>query len=225
MISSGAASFAQSFQYAPIILTNGIASGLTGGMPITDLLGPPPERLDDAFATFVPLSGGTILDQAVGTYPFANQSVAANAVIANPNVISMKMICPVRDPGGYANKLSIITGLQSSLQKHNNSGGTYTIATPSFYYSNCLLLLMRDISSAESKQAQIEWQIDFFQPLLTLAQAEAAQNTLTSKVSNATPVDGDPPAWSGVSTTAGSPPGVGTDGSSNTVAPPLRGSL
>ena len=217
MSSSG--NFAQSFGLAPIILIDGIASGATGGMSIADLLGDAPDNADSAFATFVPLSGGKIIDNDVATYPFANQAIAANAIIAKGLTISMKMICPVREAGGYGTKLATITALQASLAQHVNLGGTFTVATPSFYWENGLLLTMFDVSDGESKQAQIEWQLDFYFPLLTLAQAAAAQNTLMSKVSSGTPVDGDPPACSGLSTTAGSPGSVGATGG-GTVAPP-----
>lgn len=213
------ADFTQKFSTSPIILVNGIASGATGGMPLASLLGGEPEAALDAFATFVPLSGGKLIDNAVGTYPFANQAVAANAIIANGLTISIRMICPVREPGGYANKLAVMTNLQAQLAKHNNSGGCYTVATPSFLYENALMTAMFDVSDGESKQAQIEWQLDFYAPLLTLEAAAGAESTMMSKVSAATPIDGDPPAWSGLSTTAGAPPSAGAN-SGGTVAPP-----
>ena len=53
-------------------------------------------ELDDFFANYQPIPGGTLIDQDIGEYPFANQSVAANAVIAKPLKIPMMMICPVR---------------------------------------------------------------------------------------------------------------------------------
>lgn len=218
MSNAGSSQFDLSFQINPILLVGGIASGQTGGMSISDLLG---GDSDDPIARFIVLNGGTLIDQSVATFPFANQTVAANATIANPNVVSLKMIIPAKDEFSYGQKLQVVTALQSSLAKHNSQGGTYTVATPSFYYDNGLLMAVRDISGGESKQAQIEWQFDFFFPLITLAAAQAAQSTLMNKISNATPVDGDPPAWSGASTTAGSPPGVGSSGSSPSAAPPV----
>lgn len=225
----GVTDFAQSFGTSPIILVNGIASGTTGGMPISALLGEKVRKnligefqqpaLDNAFATFVPVPGGTLIDNAVGTYPFANQAIAGNAIIANGLKLSMRMICPVRDAGGYAVKLATITALQSSLAKHNNSGGTYTIATPSFFYESGLLILMTDTSDGESKQAQIEWTLDFYFPLLTLEAAAAAQNSLMSRITANTMTGGDPPTYSGAATTVGAPNAVGAT-SGGTVAPP-----
>lgn len=161
---------------------------------------------DDFFANFVPVSGGTLIDNEIGHYPFANQQVAANSIIAQPLTISMKMICPVRPGSSYATKLATLTALQSLLINHNTSGGTYTVATPGFIYSNCLMTSFKDISGeGDIKQAQYEWQLDFEQPLLTLAQAQAAQNSLMSLITGQTAVSGDPPGYSNLSTLVGQP--------------------
>lgn len=224
MSSAGKDQFQLSYQISPIILVGGIASDVPGGsIPIVSLTdsnqfdtgllsnsGAFGKKPDDYFAQFVVMAGGTLISNQFGQYPFANNQVAANAVIAQPKNISVRMICPVREDGGYAQKLAIMTALQSSLAEHNNSGGTYTIATPFFTYTDCLMLEMRDVSSGETKQAQYEWQIDFWQPLLTLQQAQQAQNALMNKLSSGAAVDGDPPAWSGLSTTTGSPPSLAT---------------
>jgi len=208
--------FKLAFQLSPIILTDGIAAEIPGGMlpiiAITEALnfvegllsGGNPLDLDSFFANFQPLPGATLVDQQVGTYPFANQAVAANAVIAQPLTISMLMICPVKAPLGYLAKLATFTALQAALVKHNASGGTYTIATPSFIYTNCLMTGMRDASNAPTAQAQIAWQLDFTKPLLTLDQAAAAENALISKITGGTAVNGDP-AWSGLEQSVGVP--------------------
>jgi len=212
------AAFQLSFQLSPIILTNGIATNIPGGMlPIialtealnfTDgLLSGADINLDNFFANFEPLPGSTLVDQEVGHYPFANQAVAANAVIVQPLKISMRMICPVRDTLGYAVKLATMMALQTALNQHNSSGGTYTIATPSYFYTNCLMLNFRDVTSGESNQTQYEWQMDFEQPLLTLQQAQQAQNSLMNKITGGTAINGQP-AWSGLSTTVGQPPSL-----------------
>lgn len=209
--------FQLSYEISPIILTGGSSSGVPGGMtPIVSLLQPgafsdglPGDgaqfmNLDDYFARFVVLPGSTLIDYAVGEYPFANQAVAANAMIAQPLKVSLLMICPVRD-GGYSGKLSTITSMQASLQDHINQGGTFTVATPSFLFPNLLLTNITDVTDGESKQVQVAWQWNFYKPLLTLEDAEAAQNNLMSKISNGTPVDGDPPQWSGTPPTVGNP--------------------
>jgi hypothetical protein len=216
----GNSQFQLSYQISPIILTGGSAANMPGGMlPILSLTqsqdfsdgllqgsGSGSDDLDNYFAQFVPV-GSVLISQDFGRYPFANQQVAANAVIAQPLTVGMKMICPVRD-GGYANKLSVLTALRSTLADHNNSGGTYTIATPWYTYTDCLMVSWRDISGEETKQAGYAWLFEFEQPLLTLQQAQQAQNNLMNKVSSGSAVDGDPPAWSGLSQTVGSPPSL-----------------
>lgn len=211
MSSSGVEQFRLTFELSPIILTNGIAANMPGGgMPIISLLDPggSPRSAggpEIPFANFIPLPGATLIDQDVGTYPFANQAVAANAVITKPLIVSFRMVCPVKTPGGYARKLSVISALQATLAKHNASGGTYVLATPSLYYTNCLMLGMRDVSEGvgESAQAQTDWQLDFLKPLLTLQDAQQAQNALMTKISSGTRVDD--PAWSGPQPTVGNP--------------------
>lgn len=208
MSSSGRSRFALTMEISPIILTNGIAGNSAGGgMPIISLLGPMGDTEDDAFARFLPLPGATLIDQDAAMYPFANQAVAANAVITKPLTLSFQMIAPAKGPNAFAVKAAIMQGLQASLAKHNASGGTYVLATPSFYFENCLMLSMRDVSpgiSEEQKQAQLLWQLDFVKPLLTLQDAQAAQNAMMSKVSGGTQIKGQP-TWSGIDNTVGNP--------------------
>lgn len=221
----GLAAFKLSFNISPIILTGGVAGLIPGGMlpiiSITEalnfgigLLGGGGEDidLDSFFCYFQPLGGSTFIDQQIGQYPFANQAVAANATIAQPLTVSMEMICPVREAFGYASKLATMTALQNTLAQHNASGGTYTVATPSRFYDNCILLRMVDTSGGNSKQAQERWRLDFVQPLLTLQQAEQAQNSLMGKISAGVPVGGDPPGWSGLPPTVGIPPSLAGPG-------------
>jgi len=209
--SPGLFAYRMGFQLCPILLTGGIADFVPGNiLPITlftealnlaftgGSIGP-----DDFFANYQPQPGSTIIDNQVAVYPFANQAVAANAQIAQPLQISLRMICPVRDPGGYAAKLVTMIALQSTLDQHNRSAGTYTIATPSFFYTDCIMTGMRDISGAESHQAQWVWQLDFLKPLLTLEQAQQAQNSLMAKLTSGQQTS-DNPSWSGADAQVGS---------------------
>lgn len=209
------------FQVSPIILVGGIAANTLGGMlPIIALAGQAAAALqgalssgglstDDFFARFVPIPGSTLINQQVATYPFANQATAANATIQQPLNISLRMIAPVKDTAGYLTKLAIWTSLQSSLVAHNAAGGTYTIATPSYIYTNCLLVQMTDATGGDTKQQQIIYQLDFLQPLITQAQATATYNSLMSKLSSGASVAGNNlPAgssiWSNAATAVGS---------------------
>lgn len=206
--------FKLSFQISPIILTGGIASEIPGGMLpalavtdaisfVTGLLSGGNFSLEDAFANFQPLPGSTLISNKVGMYPFANQSVAANAIISEPLSVSLLMICPVSEnSGGYITKLASMMALQSSFKQHNQQGGTYTIATPSFFYTDCIMLDMTDVSHSESKQVQTAWKLDFVQPLVSLQDAALAQNDLMSRLTAGTPTSG---ATSGLGYSVGSP--------------------
>lgn len=143
-----------------------------------------PQDVTSAFyAKYVPIPGGTVINNAIATYPFANQQVAANAIIEQPKNISLRMIAPVRDTGGYLTKTAIFTALQTALQNHNNAGGTYTIATPAFLYTDCVMTTMTDITSGNTKQQQIEWQLDFIKPLISTSDANAAFSNQMAKLS------------------------------------------
>lgn len=215
-ISAGLAAFKLSFELSPIILTGGVAALIPGGMlpiiAITEALnfadgllsGGEDLGLDDFFASFIPLPGSTLIDQRIGEYPFANQAVAANAVIAQPLTISYRMICPAKDEFGYATKLATIAALATTLKQHNASGGTYTCATPAYFYTNCVMLGMRDTSNVESKQAQNTYQLDFRQPLLTLQDALQAQNGLFAQITSGTPINGVPSVY-GLAQAIGNP--------------------
>lgn len=194
------------FQISPIIMTGGTASGLLGSaLPVLALLGDLQSLLQTGNADEAPrytvMTGGTLINNSVGMYPFANQQVAANAIIEQPLNISLHMKAPVNTPGGYLTKLPIFTALRTAFQLHNTSGGTYAIATPAYIYTNCLMTSMTDITSSE-KQQQIEWQIDFVKPLITKSQAEQAYSAMAGKLANGQPVSGTP-AWSGPSAAAG----------------------
>lgn len=218
-VSTGLAAFKLSFQLSPIILTGGVAGFIPGGMlpliSITESLnfafgilgGSADIDLDSFFANFHPMAGSTLISQKIGKYPFANQAVAANAVIADPLNISMLMMVPARGPGGYAVKLATMMALQATLKQHNASGGTYIIATPSFFFTDCVMLNMRDVTPAASKQAQAAWVLDFEKPLLTLDQAAQALNSLMNTINSGTPIQGQP-AWSGLGPTVGQPPSL-----------------
>lgn len=228
-ITPGQAEFQRAFQVSPIILTGGIAAAWPGGMlaiiqltqpeAFATALSPGAEfNLDDAFAQFLPLPGATLVDNDIGTYPFANQQTAANAIITKPLAISLMMVCPVRDLAGYWLKFSIMGNLQQALYQHNLLGGLYSIATPSMLYSDCVMTAMRDISSGESRQPQIQWQLDFIKPLVTQQDAAQAQNTLMSKISSGTQLT---PNSNGETPWSGQAPAVGnsTSGVAPSVAP------
>lgn len=200
---SAIAQYDLAYQVSPIILVGGIASSAQGGLlPIVALYGQmailnsgttDPNAF---FARYLPLPGSTLISNQVGMYPFANQNVAANALIAQPLTLSMLMIAPVNQPGGYLSKLSTFTALQNALQQHCIAAGTFSIATPAYVYANLILTAMTDVTHGENQQRQTEWQLDFIQPLLTAQAAAAAQSNLLSKISSGASLPATP-SWSG----------------------------
>lgn len=202
--------FKLSYELCPIILTNGIANEIPGQMlGITDLTQPDganmPEDGDAFFARFDVLPGGSLIDYEIANYPFANQTVAANATIANPLRISLLMTCPATATVSFSQKSRIFAALKASLDNHGQSGGTYIVATPSYIYANCILTSLRDVSGGGDKQRQLAWQWDFEQPLLTTQQADVALNALMSKIGQGLRIDGNP-AWSGLDSTVNTAP-------------------
>jgi hypothetical protein len=211
--SLGQVIFSLGYEISPILLTNGIAAGIPWQtLPIvalteatnftTGLLsGNLDLNLDNYFAHYKPIPGATLISQQIGQYPFANQTVAANAVIAQPLNVSLMMICPATSNGGFAAKLTTLEMLQKTLATHNLSGGTYTVVTPSYIYTNCVMLGMRDISTGETQQPQVQWQLDFQQPLVALSDAQGLLSSLMTKLQNGLPVTSS--SWSGLSSTTG----------------------
>lgn len=183
--------FQTAYEISPIILTGGLAENIPGKMlPIvaltqaanfgfTLLSGNNPLNLNSFFGHFRPLPGSTLVDNDIAMYPFANQNYAANAIIAKPLRLSMLMNCPANIQGGYVSKLITFTALKAALDKHHQSGGSYTIATPSYVYLGCLLTNLIDVSRPDSQQPQNAWQFEFTQPLLS----EQPTNTLSRLVS------------------------------------------
>lgn len=201
------------FEISPIILVDGIATYISGGyLPIVSILeagnfatgllsGGTDLSLDAFFAHFEPIPGGELIKNAIGKYPFANQSIAANAIITQPLNISLRMVCPVNRAGGYGTRLATMSALKFALDMHTQLGGTYVVATPVRLYLNCLLTSLKDVTPGDSAQVQTHWQWDFEQPLLSLSAAAQVMNSLMRKLTDGVPTDG---SLSGAAQTAGS---------------------
>ena len=208
--------FKLAYELSPIFLTGG--SSVTGALPqqiipfifLTEGINLPLSlasggediELDDFFAHFIPMPGSTLIDNQIATYPFANQAVAANAIIQEPLNISMRMICPVRGRLGYPAKIATMMLIKGTLDSHNSQGGTYSILTPSYFYTNCIMLKMTDISGGASAQSGHTWQLDFVQPLLTLEAAQQAASGLMNTLTNGGKVTNS--SWSGSNAVIGS---------------------
>jgi hypothetical protein len=189
--------FQLTYEISPIYLTGGIAGKGPGG--ITSLLSlvnyASGSSMDDLFAHFMPVPGSTLVENEFSQYPFANQEIAANAMIAQPLNISMHMICPVRPKMSWRTKNQILVSLKMKLDQHNRSAGTYTVLTPSSFYTSCLLKSLRDVSGT-SGQVQHTWQFDFVRPLLTVEEAESVKNNLMSKLDSGAQITAPQAQWS-----------------------------
>ena len=232
-MSSGLSQFALSYVISPIFFTGGIAQNTQegslsilsitqGGGNIPDSSAmqavATPDSYNDYFAHFDFPAGSTMVDFSYGQFPFANQYVAANAVIFQPIKTTLLMHCPWRQAGDAQNKNAIMAALQSAINQHANLGGTYTILTPSLVYTDMLLSgPLRDVSapSGSSSQRQFTWQWDFYQPLITLAEANLAQNSQTRAISNNLPIPGDPPSVTGQPPTNAPVTNVGLGGATS----------
>lgn len=191
--------FRLAFQVSPILLVDGIAAKIPGGiLPVavfTEGLSIVNGLLqgDLGFnpnAAFMPMSGTTLIQQEIGTLNFFNQATAANSVISKPNRIMMQMTRPAStQDGGYATKSLTFMALKWALDKHNQSGGSYIVLTPACIYTGCLLRSVIDASgfSDQNKQAQHTWVFEFEQPLLNISQLDAVLGNLMSKFDSGMP--------------------------------------
>ncbi|ECF9251158.1 hypothetical protein C7Z45_00450 [Salmonella enterica] len=185
------------FEISPVILCDGVAQSIPGGMlPIvaltqsasyvSGLMGGAIELtdLDKYFCHWRAAPGGTMVDYDIGRYPFANQAVAANALLSQPLRIPMLMDAPVNENTGAMTKLVTLSSLQAVLQAHASLGGTFIVATPGIIYSNCILRTVRDVTGSNDALSQRQWLWDFEQPLLSETGAEQAINSYLNKIDN-----------------------------------------
>lgn len=187
--SSDAQQFSQTYEQSPIVLQGGIAASMPGGILALNN----PQFLPTGFAWFKPAGGASLLRNEVAQYPMANQAAAGNATIAQPIPVSMLMMCPANPSTvAYNNKSAIISALIASLKQHNATGGTYSVYTPAYPYSNGVMLDFRDVTSANSQQAQEVFQLDFLFLLLTVADAQAAQASLYQAIDGGYAINGQP---------------------------------
>lgn len=218
--SIGRTAFRLGFELSPILLTRGIASNIPGGtlplIALTQSIGLIKGLLsggnvldtDTYFAHFTPVTGATLVNNQIGKYPFANQAVAGNAIIAQPLNVALMMTCPVNDGTSYLTKLMTMKMMKATLDKHNQAGGTYTVLTPSNIYTDCVLTSLKDVTGGSTKQAQAQWQWDFEQPLIAQSDAVQALNNMMSKLKQGLALPTGGLSWSGPSATSNVTGGV-----------------
>lgn len=198
-LSAGGVAWQLAMEISPILLTGGIAANIGGILPIVALteganlivstIETGNLSLNNMFARYKVLPGAKLINNQASTMPYANQAVAANAIISQPTSLSYKMVCPAGpNSGGSALKLLTMMSLQSTLKNHSLAGGLYTCIHPSGIASNGILLDLTDISAeGENTQAQDVWQWNFFFPLVTAQQAQQAQSNLMQSLTNGVP--------------------------------------
>jgi len=202
------------FEISPVILCNGIAQAIPGGMlPIVaitqattfvnGLLSGNADitNLDKYFCHWRAAPGGTLINDDIGRYPFANQTVAANAILTQPLNQSLIMTAPMNINTGSMTKLATLSALKAVLEAHRNLGGTYTLATPAGIMSACILRTVRDITPTSQPTPQDVWQWDFEQPLVTESAAQSAINSFMSKVNGGDKVTSS--AWTNTTSALG----------------------
>ncbi|MWO33640.1 hypothetical protein GQN26_22885 [Escherichia coli] len=212
--------FKLAFEVSPILLVDGIASKIPGGvMPIAVLT----EGLSIAngllhgeirtrsMAAFTPMAGTTLVQQDICNLNLYNQVTAANATVRKPNRVVMQMIRPAStEDGGYTTKGMTFTALKMALDMHNQYGGCYTVLTPSFIYTRCLMRSFIDTSgfSEQNKQVQHTWQIEFEQPLSSVEQTVKTLASVLDKFDKGMPSDGAL-SWSGIQNQVAQEFGIG----------------
>lgn len=202
LFSTGRSLYQLSFEISPIILTGGIAALIPGQMlPIVALTqalsftegllsGANVTDLNSYFAHFKALPGSDLINNKIGEYPFASQTVAANAIIVDALNLSVEMMIPLSQEGAYAAKLATMTILKTALDYHINQGGLFSVATPVYIYTNLVLLRLHDTSTGDSHNAQTKYQFDFRRPLVTASQVQSVLSSLMNKLSGGLVTDG-----------------------------------
>lgn len=201
--------FRLAFEISPILLVDGIAEDIPGGvLPIAVLTeglsvvnGLLHGEIGNGPTThFTPLAGTTLIQQDIGNVNYYNMVTAANSVIKRPNRVIMQMLRPAStEDGGYFTKGMMFTALKLALEKHNQSGGSYVVLTPSFIFTGCIMRALIDTSgfSEQNKQVQDRWLFEFEQPLLTISQLDATLGSLMRKFDLSVPSPGDL-SWSDI---------------------------
>jgi len=186
MSSLSQTAFELAYEISPIYLNNPLVPIPVPLLTLTEMFDIPGIENGEFFAHFKPLPNSTLEEWQVAEYPFANLTMAANAVIQMPLKLSMLMVCPAQTGGGYILKQAQLTALKLGIDTHIQTGGTFTILTPAYTYTNCLLTSLRDITPPSEKQTQIIYQWDFVQPLITTSAISAIASNLIQGITNGT---------------------------------------
>lgn len=177
---------------------NGLISGaVRGNVNLPDL--------DNTWCHWQNSTKNTLINNSISQYPYANQTVAANALVTQSPSISMQMVCPPRGSGAMLAKILTIQSLISLLNKHCQLGGYFNIITPGQFYTKMLLTSVTDSSPDATSQPASQYTFQFTRPLTQKNEAAQKMSTLMTKASDGMPSIGD----------------VGSTGSGNVFDTPL----
>lgn len=148
--------------------------------------------LDETFGSFTVSPGGSLLMQTVPKYPLADMTMAANAIVRDPITLSLLWDTPMRVPrtlaavavtDAWAIKFATMMALKGMLDQHNNLGGTYSVMTPAYTYTDLILTALTDVSRPGNPVPQNAWRFDFERPMvLTEQDVQNDQNLLLKRI-------------------------------------------
>ena len=192
--------FTLAYSWSPIIFTGGLFRDISSlGVPIIAitqalstagtlaggiLSGGNIRDFNQPLFTWRSLPGSTLWESEVSEFPFYTNQIAANAQIQRPLRVSMLGHCPATGENPFTIKVATFIALQKVIENHISLGGTFSVLTPSYFYTNCLLTNFVDVSSGETNQPQVSWQMDFMQPLLTFPNTSGELGQLIDVIAN-----------------------------------------
>ena len=192
--------FTLAYSWSPIIFTGGLFRDISSlGVPIIAITqalsaartlaggilnGGNIRDFNQPLFTWRSLPGSTLWESEVSEFPFYTNQIAANAQIQRPLRVSMLGHCPATGENPFTIKVATFIALQKVIENHISLGGTFSVLTPSYFYTNCLLTNFVDVSSGETNQPQVSWQMDFIQPLLTFPNTSGELGQLIDVIAN-----------------------------------------
>lgn len=190
--------FALAYEWSPIIFTGGLFNWSDFGFPIIAVTqslsvagtltaavldGGNIQPFAQPLFTWRPMPGSTLWEAEIAEYPLYTSQIAANAQVQRPLRVSMLGISPAGAGTPMSVKIATMFALRAVIQDHVNQGGTFTVVTPSYVYTDCLLTNFVDVSDGTTNQAQVSWQLDFVQPLLTFPNSGGLLSTFMDTIS------------------------------------------
>lgn len=153
---------------------------LTGGQqgkeqPIADIVRMSCNSLANQ-PSFVVTNQSLIINEATER-PLMNAAVIADSIIHKPVGITIDMHIPAAGTDGLAIRTAVLLRLKSTINAHEDDGGTYTIYTQGGTYDACILLSLSSSGSSGDL-----WTFEFTKPITLRSEAQVVYNTMTKKI-------------------------------------------